>query len=71
MDNCCELKIVRADDTSALFDFCCGVSSMDNFIHNSKNGLAKFIKLGFSNLWIVYEGTMVVAFLPLARMLSF
>ena len=49
------LKIVRADDTSALNSFRCGVPSMDLFIHDRENGLAKFIKLRLSNLWIVYE----------------
>ena len=47
------LKIVRADDTSALNSFRCGVPSMDLFIHDRENGLAKFIKLRLSNLWIV------------------
>ena len=50
------LDIRRADDTSALFDFKCGVKSMDDFIHDPKDGLAKFIKLRLSNLWIVFEG---------------
>lgn len=61
------LDIRRADDTSALFDFNCGVKSMDDFIHDPKNGLAKFIKLRLSNLWIVFEGEQVVAFFALSK----
>ena len=34
------LDIVRADDTSALIGFNCGVKSMDDFIHDYKNGLS-------------------------------
>lgn len=61
------LDIRRADDTSALLDFRCGVKSMDDFIHNQENGLAKFIKYGLSNLWLVYEGNKVVAFFALSK----
>ena len=61
------LDIRRADDTSALFNFKCGVKSMDDFIHDPNNGLAKFIKLRFSNLWIVFEGEKAVAFFALSK----
>jgi len=61
------LDIRRADDTSALFDFNCGVKSMDDFIHDPKDGLAKFIKLRLSNLWIVFEGEKAVAFFALSK----
>ncbi len=61
------LDIRRADDTSALFDFKCGVKSMDDFIHDPKEGLAKFIKLRLSNLWIVFEGEKAVAFFALSK----
>ena len=61
------LDIRRADDTSALLDFRCGVKSMDDFIHDRKNGLAKFIKLRLSNLWIVFEGDKAVAFFALSK----
>ena len=61
------LDIRRADDTSALFDFKCGVKSMDDFIHNPKDGLAKFIKLHLSNLWIVFENEKAVAFFALSK----
>lgn len=61
------LDIKRADDTSALFDFKCGVKSMDDFIHDPKDGLAKFIKLRLSNLWIVFEGEKAVAFFALSK----
>ena len=61
------LDIRRADDTSALFDFKCGVKSMDDFIHDQKDGLAKFIKLRLSNLWIVFEGEKAVAFFALSK----
>lgn len=61
------LDIRRADDTSALFDFKCGVKSMDDFIHDKENGLAKFIKLRLSRLWIVYEKDKAVAFFALSK----
>ena len=59
--------IVRADDTSALTAFYCGVTSMDNFIHDQENGLAKFIRLRLSNLWIVIENGKAVAFFALSK----
>ena len=61
------LDIRRADDTSALFNFRCGVKSMDDFIQDPKDGLAKFIKLRLSNLWIVFEDEKVVAFFALSK----
>ena len=61
------LDIRRADDTSALFDFKCGVKSMDDFIHDKENGLDKFIKLRLSKLWIVYENEKAVAFFALSK----
>ena len=61
------LDIRRADDTSALFDFKCGVKMMDDFIQDPKNGLAKFIQLRLSNLWLVYEGEKVVALFALSK----
>lgn len=67
MEKSYNLDIVRADDTSALIDFICGVPSMDNFIHDKENGLAKFIKLRLSNLWLVYEEGKVVAFFALSK----
>ena len=62
-----KIDIRRADDTSALFDFRCGVQSMDDFIHDSENGLAIFIKLRLSNLWIVFEKDKAVAFFALSK----
>ena len=61
------LDIRRADDTSALFNFRCGIKSMDDFIHDSKDGLGKFIKLRLSNLWIVFEEEKAVAFFALSK----
>lgn len=61
------LDIRRADDTSALSNFKCGVKSMDDFIHDPKEGLSKFIKLRLSNLWIVFEGEQAVAFFALSK----
>lgn len=60
---------MRAEDTSALHGFYCGVKSMDDFIHDKTNGLAKFIALGVSNLWLVYNGgtDKVVAFFALSK----
>lgn len=40
---------------------------MDDFIHDPKDGLAKFIKLRLSNLWIVFEGEKAVAFFALSK----
>lgn len=67
MERKSNFRFVRADDTSALSDFRCGVPSMDNFIHDRENGLAKFIKLRLSNLWIVFEGEKAVAFFALSK----
>lgn len=62
-----KLDIRRADDTSALLNFKCGVKFMDDFIRNKENGLAKFIKLRLSRLWIVYENDKAVAFFSLSK----
>lgn len=67
MDGNYNLNIVRVDDTSALSDFYCGVKPMDDFIHDPVNGLEKFVKLRLSNLWIVFEGEMAVAFFALSK----
>lgn len=67
MERKSNFRFVRADDTSALSDFRCGVPSMDNFIHDRENGLAKFIKLRLSNLWIVFEDGKAVAFFALSK----
>ena len=67
MEKSNKLIFKRADDTSALSDFCCGVQSMDNFIHDKERGLEKFIKLKLSNLWIVYENGKAVAFFSLSK----
>jgi len=61
------LDIVRADDISALSNFKCGVKSMDDFIHDSENGLAKFIRLRLSNLWIVLKDRKAIAFFALSK----
>lgn len=60
-------SIVRAADTSALTDFRCGVESMDAFIRDKDNGLARFIGYGLSNLWLVLEGDKVIAFFALSK----
>lgn len=67
MDKKYNFRIVRAADTTALSDFWCGVPSMDDFIHDKANGLAKFIQMGLSNLWIVFEESKVVAFFALSK----
>lgn len=67
MEKSYNFDIVRADDTSALSNFRCGVPSMDRFIHDHENGLAKFIKLRLSNLWIVFENGKAVAFFALSK----
>lgn len=61
------LDIKRADDTSALYDFKCCVSSMDKFIHDKQNGLPKFIEPKLSNSWLVYEEGTVIAFFALSK----
>lgn len=40
---------------------------MDDFIQDPQRGLAKFIQLRLSNLWLVYEGEKVVAFFALSK----
>ena len=60
-------SIKRADDISALFNFRCGVKAMDDFIHDKEKGLAKYIELKLSKLWLVYEGEEVVAFFALSK----
>lgn len=67
MEKFYDVKMVRADDTSALVDFNCGIPKMDKFIHDLENGLEKFIKLRLSNLWVVYEGNKAVAFFALSK----
>ena len=67
MDKEYELDIKRADETSALSDFYCGIESMDIFIHDKENGLEKFIRMRLSNLWIVYEKDKAVAFFALSK----
>lgn len=67
MEKSYNLDIVRVDDTSALSNFMCGVPSMDKFIHDPENGLAKFIKLRLSYLWIVFENEKAVAFFALSK----
>lgn len=67
MEKSYNLDIVRADNISALSNFKCGVKSMDDFIHDSENGLAKFIKLRLSNLWLVLEDGKAIAFFALSK----
>lgn len=40
---------------------------MDDFIHDTENGLTQFIGYGLSSLWIVYEDDDVVAFFSLSK----
>lgn len=61
------ITLKRADDTSALISFYCGVKSMDDFIHDRAEGLEKHIRLHLSNLWLVYEENEVVAFFALSK----
>lgn len=62
-----ELSIRRADDTSALLNFKCGIKAMDDFVHDKEKGLAKYIEFRLSKLWLVYEGKEVVAFFALSK----
>ncbi len=57
----------RAEDTSALSNFYCGLSSMDNFIHDKERGLEKYVKLRLTNLWIVKSGVDVIALFALSK----
>lgn len=61
------ITIRRADDTSALRHFECGLEDMDRFIHDQEQGLAKYIECRLSTLWLVYEGEKVVAFFALSK----
>lgn len=67
MEKKSKIYIKRADNTSALCDFKCGVKAMDDFIHDRENGLSKFISYGLSTLWIVYENDNVIAFFSLSK----
>lgn len=69
MEEYYNVDIRRAGNTSALQSFYCGVKSMDDFIHDKDNGLAKFIDLGVSNLWLVYKSgsEKVIAFFALSK----
>lgn len=40
---------------------------MDDFIHDSVNGLPKFVRLGLSKLWLVSKDGRVVAFFSLSK----
>lgn len=62
-----EYDFRRVDDTSTLLNFKCGIKPMDDFIHDKENGLAKFIKLRLSNLWVVLEKGVAVAFFALSK----
>ncbi len=66
MEECWD-DIVRVSDTSVLADFKCGVKSMDDFIHDKQKGLAKFIELRLSCLWVVFKGKRAVAFFALSK----
>lgn len=57
----------RVDDVSTLLNFKCGVRSMDDFIHDTVDGLAKFVRLGLSKLWVVYREGKPVAFFSLSK----
>lgn len=67
MERKSKIYIKRADNTSALCDFKCGIKAMDDFIHDKANGLSKFISYGLSTLWIVYENDKVIAFFSLSK----
>lgn len=62
-----KLIIERADETSVLSDFTCGLKSMDDFIHNTETGLQLYVKLGITNLWIVKDNDRIVALFALSK----
>lgn len=62
-----EYKFKRADVSSTLLNFKCGIEPIDKFIEDKMNGLDKFIKLHLSNLWIVFENGEAVALFALSK----
>ncbi len=62
------LYFERADNTSALSNFICGINAMDEFIQNKEEGLPKYVEMGLTKLWIVKDsGEEAVAFFALSK----
>lgn len=62
-----QIIIKRGDSVSPLLNFRCGVSEMDDFIHDRENGLQKMMQLNFINVWFVYISDELIAFFALSK----
>lgn len=62
-----QIIIKRGDSVSPLLNFWCGVSVMDDFIHDRENGLQKMMQLNFINVWFVYISDELIAFFALSK----
>lgn len=62
-----KIIIKRGDSVSPLLNFRCGVSEMDDFIHDRENGLQKMMQLNFINVWFVYLSDELIAFFALSK----
>ena len=62
-----QIIIKRGDSVSPLLNFRCGVSVMDDFIHDRENGLQKVMQLNFINVWFVYISDELIAFFALSK----
>ena len=61
------LIVERVDNTSTLSNFYCGIKAMDDFIHDSKNGLLKYIQAHLTNLWIIRKNQETIALFSLSK----
>ena len=59
-----KIIIKRGDSVSPLLNFRCGVSEMDDFIHDRENGLQKMMQLNFINVWFVYLSDELIGVSP-------
>lgn len=62
-----QIIIKRGDSVSSLLNFRCGVSEMDDFIHDRENGLQKMMQLNLINVWFVYFSDELIAFFALSK----
>ena len=62
-----QIIIKRGDSVSPLLNFRCGVSVMDDFIHDRENRLQKVMQLNFINVWFVYISDELIAFFALSK----
>ena len=62
-----KMIIKRGDIKSSLLSFSCGVSEMDEFIHDSENVLQNMMQLNLINVWFVYLSNELIAFFALSK----